>query len=80
MSYEEKYRLKIKSVDEVVGIVGSFPREKKVIMCHGAFDVVHPGHIHHLLYAKSKGNILVVSLTSDKFINILKYVHRYPSQ
>ena len=34
-------------------------------MCHGTFDIVHPGHIRHLLYAKSKGDILVVSITGD---------------
>jgi rfaE bifunctional protein kinase chain/domain len=34
-------------------------------MCHGSFDIVHPGHIRHLLYAKSKGDVLVASLTAD---------------
>ena len=38
------------------------------MMCHGTFDVVHPGHIRHLSYAKSKGAILVASLTCDKHI------------
>ena len=37
-------------------------------MCHGNFDVVHPGHIRHLLYAKSKADILIVSITADRFI------------
>ena len=40
----------------------------KTILCHGNFDVVHPGHIRHLVYAKSKADVLVVSVTSDKFI------------
>ena len=34
-------------------------------MCHGVFDVVHPGHLRHLLYAKSKADILIASLTAD---------------
>ena len=38
-------------------------------MCHGTFDVVHPGHIRHLLYAKTKAKILIASLTSDDHIN-----------
>ncbi len=42
-------------------------------MCHGVFDLVHPGHIRHLLYAKSKGDILVASLTSDAFITKAQY-------
>ena len=37
-------------------------------MCHGNFDVVHPGHVRHLSYAKSKADYLVVSITADKFI------------
>src|SRR5437773_2252781 len=38
-------------------------------MCHGTFDLVHPGHIRHLMYAKSKADILIASLTSDAHIN-----------
>ena len=45
------------------------PKGKKVVMCHGTFDIVHPGHIRHLIYAKEKGDILIASLTADKFIN-----------
>jgi bifunctional ADP-heptose synthase (sugar kinase/adenylyltransferase) len=59
---------KVKTVDELVALVGPRPRDKKVIMCHGVFDVVHPGHIRHLLYAKSKGSVLVASLTADRHI------------
>ena len=59
---------KIKTVESLCDIVGSRPRKRKVIMCHGTFDVVHPGHIRHLLYAKSKGDILVASLTCDAHV------------
>ncbi len=62
------FRRKIKSAQELQEIVGPRPRKKKVIMCHGTFDVVHPGHIRHLIYARSKGDILVASLTSDEHI------------
>ena len=31
------------------------PRAKTVIMCHGMFDIVHPGHLRHLMYAKEQG-------------------------
>ena len=56
---------KIKTLDELAEAIGPRPRDKKVIMCHGTFDVVHPGHVRHLLYAKSKADILVASLTCD---------------
>jgi rfaE bifunctional protein kinase chain/domain len=62
------YRRKVKTAEEVRALVGAPPREKKVIMCHGVFDIVHPGHVRHLIYAKSKGAILVVSVTADEHI------------
>ena len=42
---------------------------KKVVMCHGVFDLLHLGHIKHFEKAKSLGDILVVSITADKFVN-----------
>ena len=36
----EKYKYKIKALDELKKIIGAFPRDKKVVMCHGNFDVV----------------------------------------
>src|SRR5713226_6824208 len=67
------YRRKIKTVDELCVVIGSRPRAKKVIMCHGVFDLVHPGHIRHLLYAKDKADILVASLTADAHITKAQY-------
>ena len=55
----EKYGHKVKTVDELIRAIGPRPRKKTVVMCHGVFDLVHPGHIRHLLYAKSKADILV---------------------
>jgi len=73
-SLTQKYRHKIKSVDELAKLIGPRPRKKKVIMCHGVFDIVHPGHLRHLIYAKSKAEILVASVTAD--IHISKGQHR----
>lgn len=41
---------------------------KKVILCHGVFDLVHPGHIIHFEEAKKLGDILVVSVTSAPYV------------
>ena len=65
----EKYKYKIKNTKEVVKLVGIIPRKDKVILCHGVFDVVHPGHVRHLAYAKTKAKILIVSITADKYIH-----------
>lgn len=65
----ERYAHKIKTPEELSLIVGAVEdRNKTVIMCHGVFDVVHPGHVRHLLYAKSKADILIASITADKHV------------
>ena len=42
---------------------------EKIILCHGVFDLLHPGHIHHLKEASRQGTILVVTITPDRFVN-----------
>ena len=44
-------------------------KKKKIVLCHGVFDLLHLGHIRHFEKAKSLGDVLIVSLTSDKFVN-----------
>jgi len=67
-SLQKRYANKILNIEELLIRVGEFPRKSKVVMCHGAFDVVHPGHLRHLLFAKTKGEILVASVTADDHI------------
>lgn len=64
-SLTARFGHKIKTREELREAIGPFPRDQKVIMCHGVFDVVHPGHMRHLVYAKSKADILIASLTAD---------------
>jgi rfaE bifunctional protein kinase chain/domain/rfaE bifunctional protein nucleotidyltransferase chain/domain len=40
-------------------------RGRTVAQCHGCFDIVHPGHIRYLQFARRQGDLLVVSLTGD---------------
>ncbi len=42
---------------------------KKIVLCHGVFDLLHPGHILHFKAAKRLGDILVVTVTPDRFVN-----------
>ena len=61
--------MKIKTIDEIIDITKKLVGQGyKIVMCHGVFDIVHPGHLRHLQYAKSKGDILIVSLTVDKHV------------
>lgn len=49
-------------------------KDEKVVMCHGVFDLLHIGHIRHFEEARSFGDVLIVTLTPDQFVN--KGVHR----
>jgi cytidyltransferase-like protein len=72
------YSHKVKPAAALRDIVGKRPRDKTVIMCHGVFDVVHPGHLRHLVYAKSKADILIASITADVHITKGQYRPHVP--
>ena len=78
ISLLSKYHHKVKTAAELRSLLGAPPRDQKVIMCHGVFDIVHPGHIRHLMYAKSKAPILIASLTADRHIEKGKYRPHVP--
>jgi cytidyltransferase-like protein len=42
---------------------------KKIVLCHGTFDIVHPGHLFHFEEARSQGDLLVVTITGDEYVN-----------
>ena len=42
---------------------------KKVVLCHGTFDLLHAGHIRYLKSARNEGDVLFVTLTADEFVN-----------
>lgn len=47
-------------------------KNKKVGLCHGGFDLLHPGHIKHFESAKKLCDYLFVSVTSDSFVSSRK--------
>jgi rfaE bifunctional protein nucleotidyltransferase chain/domain len=60
---------KIKTLEEVVSIVGELKSEgKTIVLCHGVFDLIHPGHIRHFQAARREGDVLIVTLTPDKYV------------
>lgn len=42
---------------------------RKIVHCHGVFDLVHPGHIVHFQQARKQGDLLVVTVTPDRWVN-----------
>jgi rfaE bifunctional protein nucleotidyltransferase chain/domain len=61
---------KIKTIKELVSILEGLRKEgKKIVHCHGCFDLLHPGHLKHFQAARNKGDVLVVTLTKDEYVN-----------
>src|SRR5882762_3471869 len=61
---------KIKRVDELATTIAALHTDgKKVVHCHGVFDLLHIGHIKHLEAARKLGDLLVVTLTPDRHVN-----------
>jgi len=62
-------REKIKNLNDLQKIVTSLKAKgKKIVYCHGVFDLMHIGHIKHFEEAKTYGDILVVTITPDEFV------------
>ena len=45
------------------------PKGFKIVHCHGCFDLMHPGHIKHFQAAKKMGDLLVVTITPDQYVD-----------
>ena len=61
---------KLLDFDTLVEVISLEKNEgKSIALCHGVFDLVHPGHVRHLNAASQQADILVVTVTADKFVN-----------
>src|SRR5262245_3218734 len=61
---------KVRPIAELARLLTQHRRRGlKIVHCHGVFDVIHPGHIRHLIAAKAEGDVLVVTITADKFVD-----------
>ncbi len=61
---------KIKKIEELAEILDSLRSEgKKIVHCHGVFDLLHIGHIRYFEQARKMGDVLVVTLTTDSHVD-----------
>ncbi len=61
---------KIKGLKELAAILAKARKSgKTVAMCHGVFDLMHPGHVVHFREAREMADLLVVTITPDKLVN-----------
>jgi rfaE bifunctional protein nucleotidyltransferase chain/domain len=62
--------MKVIGLEELAEKLQSLKLEgKKIVLCHGCFDLMHPGHIKYFQAAKKMGDILVVTVTSDRYVD-----------
>lgn len=62
--------MKILGLQELKGKLESLKTEgKKIVHCHGCFDFMHPGHIKYFQAAKKMGDILVITVTPDAYVD-----------
>ncbi len=64
---------KIKSLPELKQIIADLRSQgKKIVFTNGCFDILHLGHIRYLRQARSKGDVLVVGVNSNKSVKVIK--------
>jgi len=67
------YRRKIVGARRLADIIADLRNRPgtspTIVQCHGCFDIVHPGHIRYLQFARTQGDVLIVSITGDASID-----------
>lgn len=62
--------MKILEISELADRIARCRSEGKTIVhCHGCFDLMHPGHIKYMQAAKMMGDVLVVTISPDRFVD-----------
>ena len=63
-------RDKVRPIEDLGSVAAEARAEgKKVVLCHGVFDLLHMGHVRHLESARNEGGLLIVTITADKHVN-----------
>ncbi|MDQ2105850.1 PfkB family carbohydrate kinase [Azospirillum isscasi] len=63
-------RQKVRTLDEAAAVAEQARREgRRVALAHGVFDLLHLGHVRHLEEARSHGDVLIVTVTADAYVN-----------
>jgi len=61
---------KILSISKLAETIASLKAEgRRVVHCHGVFDLLHIGHIRYFRQAAQLGDALVVTVSPDRFVD-----------
>lgn len=53
-------------------LAGERARGRRIVFTNGCFDILHAGHASLLQFARSRGDILVVGMNSDRSVRAIK--------
>jgi rfaE bifunctional protein nucleotidyltransferase chain/domain len=61
---------KVHTLEELIPLLERHRADgRRIVHCHGVFDLLHVGHVRHFEQARRLGDLLVVTLTPDRFVN-----------
>lgn len=67
---EQKSKQKIFALDNLKQVAQSHRAQGyRIVLCHGTFDLMHIGHLRYLQRARREGDVLYVTVTSDRYVN-----------
>lgn len=70
MKKKRNHNMKILEIENLAKKLQNLKsRGKKIVHCHGCFDLMHIGHIKYFQTAKKMGDILVVTVTPDIYVD-----------
>lgn len=69
--FQERITAKIVKFDGLAALAKKL-RGKKIVFTAGGFDLIHVGHTRYLAEAKARGDVLVVGVSSNAEIKLLK--------
>ena len=62
--------MKVVELEKLENVIrGLKSKGKRIVLCHGCFDLMHPGHIKYFQVAKDMGDVLVVTVTPDIYVD-----------
>ncbi|NKE73146.1 adenylyltransferase/cytidyltransferase family protein [Candidatus Manganitrophus noduliformans] len=61
---------KVLKLEGLAEMVRRLKEDKKTVaLCHGCFDIMHIGHLRHFEAVKAMADVVVVTVTPDRFVN-----------
>jgi cytidyltransferase-like protein len=70
---------KVWSIEDLAAEVGRLREQGlRVVHCHGAFDLLHIGHIRYLENARRLGDVLLVTIAPDQFAAVGGHPPAFP--